>query len=107
MVKEKLPNSQSGLIFGILSIFTACCCGGVIGLIFGFIGLSKSNKAIAIHNENPEIYDGINNANTGRITSIIGLVIGALSTIWLIYLLSSGEYEMMMEQYQQVIEDNM
>ena len=107
MVKEKLPNSQSGLIFGILSIFTSCCCGGVIGLIFGFIGLSKSNKAIAIHNENPDMYDGINNANTGRITSIIGLIIGAISTIWFIYLLSSGQYEMIMEQYQQVIEDNM
>ncbi|MCK5638599.1 MAG: DUF4190 domain-containing protein [Flavobacteriaceae bacterium] len=107
MVKEKLPNSQSGLIFGILSIFTACCCGGVIGLIFGFIGLSKSNKAIAIHSENPDMYDGINNANTGRITSIIGLIIGAISTIWLIYLLSTGQYEMMIEQYQQGIEDFM
>jgi uncharacterized membrane protein len=107
MTKEKLPYSQSALIFGILSILTACCCGGFIGLIFGLIGLSNSKKAIAIHFENPEMYDGINNANTGRITSIIGLVIGSISTIWLVYLLSSGEYEIMMEQYQQILEDQM
>ena len=107
MVKEKLPYAQSALIFGILSIFTACCCGGVIGLIFGLIGLSNSKKAIAIHYKNPEMYDGINNANTGRITSIIGIVIGAISTIWLIYLLNTGQYEIMIEQYQQLLDDQM
>ena len=107
MTKEKLPYSQSGLIFGIISIFFSCCCGGFIGLIFGIIGLSNSRKAIAFHYENPEMYDGINNANTGRITSIIGIVIGSISTIWLIYLLSSGQYEIMMEQYQQILEDQM
>ncbi len=107
MIKEKLPHSQSALIFGILSIVTSCCCGGFIGLIFGIIGLNNSKKAIAIHSENPEMYNGINNANTGRITSIIGIVIGAISTIWLIYLLSSGQYGVMMEQYQQILEEQM
>jgi len=107
MIKERLPYSQSALILGIISIFTSCCCGGFIGLIFGIFGLNNSRKAISLHFKNPEMYDGINNANTGRITSIIGIVIGSISTIWLIYLLSSGEYEIMMEQYQQILEDQM
>jgi multisubunit Na+/H+ antiporter MnhG subunit len=103
MDKEKLPDSQTALILGILSIVTSCCCWGIIGVFFGFIGLSKANKAIALHNENPDQYDGINNANTAKTTSIIGIVIGILYMMWLIYLLTSGDYELMMEQYQDLI----
>ena len=104
MEKQKLPHSQSALILGIVSIVTSCCCNGVPGLIIGFIGLTKAKKAIAIHNENPEQYEGINNANTGKTTSIIGLVIGGLITIWLIYAISSGQWGEMMEQYMELIE---
>lgn len=107
MIKEKLPYSQSALILGILSIFTACCCYGIIGVILGFIGLNKAKKAIAIHEENPDLYDGINNANTGKITSIIGIVFGILAIIYLVYILSSGQYEIIMEQYQEILEEKM
>ncbi len=107
MVKEKLPYSQSALILGILSIFTACCCYGIVGVILGFIGLNKAKKAIAIHEENPDLYDGINNANTGKITSIIGIVFGIIAIVYLVYILSSGQYEVMMEQYQEIIEEQM
>jgi len=107
MYKEKLPNAQSALILGIVSIFTACCCFNIVGIIIGLIGLSNANKAIAIHNENPDQYDGINNANTGRTTSIIGIVIGVISLLWFIYILSTGQWDVMFEQYQQLIEDQM
>lgn len=107
MVKEKLPYSQSALILGILSIFTACCCYGIVGVILGFIGLNKAKKAIAVHEENPDLYDGINNANTGKITSIIGIVFGIIAIVYLVYILSSGQYEVIMEQYQEIIEEQM
>lgn len=107
MNKEKLPHSQSALVLGILSIITACCCWGIIGIILGLIGLSNANKAIKIHNENPDLYDGINNANTGRITAIIGIVIGSIAVLAFVYMMSSGQYQIMMEQYQQIIEDQM
>lgn len=106
-MKEKLPHSQAALILGIVSIVTACCCYGFIGIITGIIGLLQANKAIAIHNQDPELYDGINNANTGRITSIIGIVIGAIAVITYIYLYSTGQYQIMMEQYQEMIEQQM
>ncbi|MEN8186151.1 MAG: CCC motif membrane protein [Bacteroidota bacterium] len=104
MNKEKLPHSQAALILGILSIFTACCCYGFIGIIFGIIGLIQAKKAIAVHDENPELYNGINNANTGKVTSIIGLVIGVIVIIFYIYLIQSGQYEIIMEQYQEIFE---
>jgi hypothetical protein len=103
-MKEKLPHSQAALILGISSIITACCCYGVVGVILGVIGLLQSNKAIAVHNENPDLYDGINNANTGRTTSIIGIVVGVITVIIYLYILNSGQYEILMEQYQEILE---
>jgi len=104
MEKQKLPNSQGALILGITSIITACCCYGIPGVILGFIGLNKAKKAKATHDENPDTYIGIGNANTGRITSIIGLVIGGLYTIWMIYIISTGQWGEMMDQYRELIE---
>ncbi len=107
MDKEKLPHSQSALILGIVSIFTACCCFNIVGIIIGFIGLSQAKKAIVIHNDDPDQYDGINNAKTGKTTSIIGIVVGFISLLWLIYAMSTGEWDIMIEQYQQMIEEQM
>lgn len=105
MYKEKLPYSQSALILGISSIVTACCCWGVIGIILGIIGLSNANKAIRIHDEDPHSFDGINNAQTGRTTSIIGIVIGVVSMIWHIYILSTGDYQVLFEEFSNISGD--
>lgn len=99
MYKEKLPHSQSALILGISSIITACCCWGIIGIILGVIGLSNANKAIKIHEENPDSFDGINNAQTGKTTAIIGIVIGVLLMIWHIYTFATGDYEVLFEEF--------
>ncbi|MCF6279036.1 MAG: DUF4190 domain-containing protein [Flavobacteriaceae bacterium] len=105
MEKQKLPNASTALVMGILSIVTACCCYGVPGVIFGFIGLNMAKKAKATHDENPEQYNGLGNVEAGRITSIIGLVLGALFTIYLIYMISnSGGIFEMIEQQKQMIE---
>ena len=103
MLKEKLPHSQSALILGISSIITACCCWGIFGIILGLIGLNNANKAIRIHEEQPDAFDGINNAQTGRTTSIIGIVIGIISLIWYIYIFSTGEYEVLFQEYNNMI----
>ena len=105
MYKEKLPHSQSALILGISSIVTACCCWGSIGVIVGAIGLYQANKAIEIHNANPNEFEGINNAQTGRTTSIIGIIIGVISVLWMIYMFGSGDYEMIFQQYNEFLED--
>jgi uncharacterized membrane protein len=103
MLKEKLPHSQSALILGISSIITACCCWGIFGIILGLIGLNNANKAIRIHEEQPDAFDGINNAQTGRTTSIIGIVIGIISLIWYIYIFSTGEYEVLFQEYNNML----
>jgi hypothetical protein len=73
-MKEKLPNSTASLVLGIFSIIT-CWCYGIPGIILGVIGFLQGKKAIEIHNEDPELYEGIGNANAGKIISIIGVVL--------------------------------
>ena len=106
MEQQKLPHAQSSLIFGIVSIVTACCCFGFPGIIFGFIGLNNSKKAMAIYEENPEQYFGEGNANTGKITSIIGIVIGSLAVLQMVWAISSGTWQEQMDMYKDLIEQN-
>ena len=105
MEKQKLPNATSSLIFGIVSIVTACCCFGLPGIIFGIIGLNQSKQAIALNNEDPALYDGVGNANTGKITSIIGIVLGALAILQILFsIFISGTFGEQMEMIKEAIE---
>jgi hypothetical protein len=83
--QQNLPNSTPVLIMGILSILT-CCCYGLVGIIFGVIGLVLGNKDRALYNQNPEAYklSSFKNSNAGRICSIIGLSLSALYLIAII-----------------------
>ena len=86
MEKQKLPNGTAILILGILSIITCCCYG--IGVILGIIALVLAKKDIALYAANPELYSDYKNVNTGKILAIIGIVLGAiylLFVIWMIY----------------------
>ncbi|MBL4745516.1 MAG: DUF4190 domain-containing protein [Flavobacteriaceae bacterium] len=103
MEKQKLPHAQSSLVFGILSIVTACCCG-LPGVIFGLIGWNNSRKATALFAENPGEYESEGNANTGKITSIIGLVIGGLFLLNIIYSIATIGWSEMYEPIREAIE---
>lgn len=85
MEKQQLPNSNAVLILGILSILT-CCCWGIIGLILGIVALVLAKKDIALYIENPELYAGYGNINTGRILAIIGIILSSIYFIFNIYL---------------------
>ena len=105
MEKQKLPHSQSSLILGIISIVAFCCCWGIVSIVLGAIGINEAKKAKKIHDENPDMYHGINNANTGRITSIIGLILGILTLIYGIYFfISVGGVEGYMEKVNEIME---
>jgi len=104
MEKQKLPYAQSSLVFGIISIITACCCMGLPGLIFGIIGWNNSKKAYALLEQNPGEYEGEGNANTGKITSIIGMVIGGLIVLNIIYSIATVGWSDIIEQIQEGME---
>jgi hypothetical protein len=106
MEKQKLPNSQGALILGIVSIVSTFCCCFIPGpgIILGLIGMNSAKKAKALHEENPDTYTGINNANTGCLTSKIGLIIGILVLIWFVYRLATTDIDQIMQQYKDIIE---
>lgn len=82
---ETLPNATASMVLGILSIVLGC---NPVGIILGPIGMSKARKAFAIDEQYPGYYTGQGMAKAGKITSIIGLILGILGTIfWIVYIL--------------------
>lgn len=107
MEKQKLPNSTTALVLGICSIVT-CCCYGVIGLPLGIIALVLGNKAIKLNNENPDMYEGVKNANTGKILGIIGIILNVIFIAYIIWIISMigmdalGNPELLQERLQEL-----
>ncbi|NDV44444.1 CCC motif membrane protein [Flagellimonas sediminis] len=108
MEQQKLPNATLIMVFGIISIVT-CCCYGVLGLIFGVIALILANKAMKLHAENPDMYEGLSTVKTGRILAIIGIVLNVLYLLMCIWAISTFGWETLqdpqkmqelLEQYQ-------
>ena len=66
-------------------------------------GSQRSRIELVDGKSYPDLYDGINNANTGRTTAIIGIVLGSLIGLYMVYMVSTGDYQMMMEQYQEML----
>lgn len=88
MEKQKLPGALAGMILGIVAIVTSCY---IAGLILGIIGLSKSKKALALNAEYPETYTGAGMAQAGKVCSIIGIIVGAISIVyWVVWGLILG-----------------
>lgn len=87
MEKLKLPNSTTALVLGICSIIT-CCCYGVIGLPLGIVAFILGNKAVKLNNNNPDEYEGVNNAKIGKILGIVGVVFNLLVIALFIYVIS-------------------
>jgi hypothetical protein len=85
MKKQKLPNATAVLVLGICSIVT-CCCYGIIGLILGVVALILAKKDIQLYNENPEVYEGYSNLNTGKILAIIGIILSSIYLVFTLYI---------------------
>ena len=103
MEKQTLPNSTLILVFGILSIVT-CCCYGVVGVTLGIIAIVLANKATALYNENPEMYDGFQNVKTGKILAIVGIVLSVLYLAYTIFIFATVGMDGIMEMQNKIME---
>jgi hypothetical protein len=84
--KSNLPNATAVLVLGIIAIVTSFCYG-IGGIICGIIGLVLSNKDIKLYQEYPDSYSAssYSSLNAGRVCSIIGLTIGSIFFLILIF----------------------
>ncbi|MEE9349044.1 MAG: CCC motif membrane protein [Flavobacteriaceae bacterium] len=101
-MREKLPHSTASLVLGIFSIIT-CWCYGLPGIILGIIGFFQGRKAINIDMEEPGVYEGLSNAKAGKITSIIGIILGVVFILLIFFMINSiggwDEFKELMELY--------
>ena len=88
--KMELPGATSSLVLGVLSI-SMCYCWGLVGLVLAIIGLSSGTKAINLYTANPCVYTegSLKNANSGKVCSIVGLILSILSLFMALFSWSS------------------
>jgi tetrahydromethanopterin S-methyltransferase subunit B len=85
--QQQLPNATVVLVMGILSIVMC-----FIGFVMGIIGLVLANKDTRLYNASPHSYTAgsYSNIKTGKICSIIGLVLnGLLAIVYLIAIIAA------------------
>jgi len=75
---QDAPGATAGLVLGICSIVFSW---PIVGLILAWIGFTKSRDAKALCELNPGMYSNYGVAQAGYICSIIGLCLGAFSTL--------------------------
>ncbi len=102
MNEQKLPNATASLVLGIISI-VCLCCFGPFSVITGGIGFFLARKDEALYQQNPSSWSNFQNVKTGKILSLIGLILGVLSTAWLIYNLAT----IGVDGYKQMVEEAM
>ena len=83
MEKKNPPYSVAALVLGICSIVFSCA---FVGLVCGLIGLVLSGNGFKAYRLNPDDYSGTGMLQAGKITSIIGVVLGALYVVYAIVL---------------------
>lgn len=89
-----LNGAQNAQIMGIISIvlvFCTCCYGGLIAAILGYLAMNKGKQAIVEYEANPGMYTekSFNQAKTGKTTGLIGLIVGVLALLYIIFRLLS------------------
>ncbi|RKN76766.1 MULTISPECIES: CCC motif membrane protein [Ulvibacterium] len=102
MEQQKLPNATLILVLGIFGY--VCCCFAGIGIIPSAIAFIMARKSEKIYAENPELYDNISQIKTGKIVALIALILSALVAIRWIYVISTGDWDAILEQSREMME---
>ena len=104
MEQQKLPNVTIAIVLAILSCL-CCCVGGIPGIILGGIALFLIKKDENLYRENPEGYSNYGPLKTARILAIIGIALGVIYLIMVIYnIIQIGGWDAYMEQVRDIME---
>ncbi len=77
--KQNAPYAVAALVLGICSLVFGCF---FVGIVCGIVGLVLANKGLAAYNSQPESYSGLGMLKAGKITSILGIVFGAIYVVY-------------------------
>ena len=79
--KQNAPYAVAALVLGICSLLFGCF---FVGFVCGIIGAVLANKGLAAYNQNPALYTGYGMLKAGKVTSILGIVFGAIYLVYYI-----------------------
>ena len=87
-MESQTPTNKTPLILGIISIVVIIIpfIGSLAGIVLGILAFVGGNKAIAAAKERPESA-GIGVAITGKWLGLGGLIQGAISLLWTLFVL--------------------
>ncbi len=87
---QPLPNANTVLILGIISILT-CFWFSFIGLTLGIIALVLASKSNKLYQQNPNMYTpaSYTNLKAGKICAIIGTCLSAIYLLIITIFLAS------------------
>ncbi|MFC6268848.1 CCC motif membrane protein [Frigoriflavimonas asaccharolytica] len=94
---QKLPNATASLVLGILGILGTCCYV-VPGLIMGIIGLILAGMDTKKYKANPAMYDNYSTVKTGKILSIIAIVISFIFIAFVVWMFAYIGWENMQNE---------
>lgn len=105
MEQQKLPNVTIALVLSILSFICCCFSIGIGGILLSGIALFLVNKDTKLYSENPENYSNFSTLKSTKIFAIIGLALGAITLLWVIYsIVSMGGWDAYLEQQKEIYE---
>jgi nitrogen fixation-related uncharacterized protein len=105
MEKQKLPNATISLILGILGFIGCCCTSGFGGVVLSGIALFLAKKDEKTYAENPDEYINYGQVKTAKIIAIIGLILSLIIVAVYIYMVSTGQYDDLKENYMKMLEE--
>ena len=79
--QQNAPYAVAALVLGICSLLFGCF---FVGLVCGIVGLVLANKGLATYNANPAAYSGFGMLKAGKVTSILGIIFGAIYVVYYI-----------------------
>lgn len=100
---EKL-NPTSIYVLSIVSFL--CCCFGGLGVLLAGPAFIMANNKLKDANTNPDKYDAtsVKNMKTAKIIALVALIINALYLIMTVYRLTTTDWDVLMEQQKQILE---
>lgn len=105
MEQQKLPNVTTAIVLAIISYVCCCFSAGLGGIIMSGIALFLTSKDEKLYKQSPEDYSNFSQLKTAKTLAIIGLVLGVLTLIWVIYsIIHIGGWEAYQEQMRGVMD---
>ena len=78
---QNAPYAVAALVLGICSLLFGCI---FVGFVCGIVGAVLANKGLAVYNQSPAKYTGYGMLKAGKVTSILGIVFGAIYLVYYI-----------------------